>query len=84
MTCAEAHRVAAELHDGAMQEITLARLQLDLLSARVGGDAELTDQLARLSGVLSDASKGLQRLMGDLTAGLDARTTVQVVQAGTR
>lgn len=64
----QARRVAAELHDGAMQEITLARLQLDLLSASVVDDPELVDQLAGLSQALGDATDRLQALMRSLTA----------------
>lgn len=64
----QARRVAAELHDGAMQEITLARLQLDLLSASVVDDPALVDQLAGLSQALGDATDRLQALMRSLTA----------------
>lgn len=63
----QARRVAAELHDGAMQEITLARLQLDLLSATVIDDPALVEQLAELTAVLEDASARLQTLMRSLT-----------------
>lgn len=64
----QARRVAAELHDGAMQEVTLARLQLDLLSAGVVDDPALVDQLAELSQVLGDATDRLQALMRSLTS----------------
>lgn len=63
----QARRVAAELHDGAMQEITLARLQLDLLCADVVGDPGLVGELAELSELLEDATNHLRALMRSLT-----------------
>lgn len=60
-----ARQVADELHDGAMQEITLARLQIDLLSAGMT-DPRLLEQLGELSDVLHDASYRLQTLMRDI------------------
>jgi signal transduction histidine kinase len=65
-----ARRVAAELHDGAMQEITLARLQLDLLGASLGEDPALAKQLTELADVLQDASQRLQDLMRSLAPGV--------------
>jgi signal transduction histidine kinase len=65
----DARRIAAELHDGAMQEITLARLQLDLLCAGLADDPALSKQLAELSDVLQDASVRLQELMRALAGG---------------
>lgn len=65
----QARRVAAELHDGAMQEITLARLQLDLLRAGIENDPGLVEQLAQLTEVLEDASARLQSLMRSLSPG---------------
>jgi signal transduction histidine kinase len=62
----EARRIAAELHDGAMQEITLARLQLDLLSAATLDDPVFAQKLADVSDVLQDASVRLQDLMRSL------------------
>lgn len=62
----DARRVATELHDGAMQEITLARLQIDLLSAGVGDDPALAEQFAQVSEALGDASVRLQALMRSL------------------
>lgn len=70
-----AHRVAAELHDGAMQEITLARLQLDLLGARVREDPELAQKLNDVADALHDASVRLQDLMRALTRDLDVVQT---------
>lgn len=58
----DATRVAQELHDGAMQEITLARLQLDLLSTSVE-DAFLAGELGELSDLLGEAGTRLQDLM---------------------
>lgn len=71
----DARRIAAELHDGAVQEITLARLQLDLLSASVRHDPELAERLARVADVLGDASMHLHDLMRRLTAGDDVVQT---------
>lgn len=65
----QARRVAAELHDGAMQEITLARLQLDLLRAGIENDPGLVEQFAQLTEVLEDASARLQSLMRSLSPG---------------
>ncbi|MCW2990244.1 MAG: Histidine kinase [Solirubrobacterales bacterium] len=66
-----ARRVAAELHDGAMQEITLARLQLDLLAAGSRDDPRLAAQLAEVGDALGEASARLQALMRSLApAGL--------------
>lgn len=65
----QAQDVAAQLHDGAMQEITLARLQLDLLKSGVRDDPALAEQLERLSDVLEEASSQLQQLMRSLGPG---------------
>lgn len=62
----DARKVASELHDGAMQEITLARLQLDLLSASVRDDPALAEQFVQVSEMLGEASIGLQTLMRSL------------------
>ena len=67
----EAHRIAAELHDGAMQEITLARLQLDLLGARLGSDPATATQLLQIGDVLGEASALLRDLMHALSADAD-------------
>lgn len=56
------HRIATELHDGAMQEVTLARLQLDLLCASVADDT-LAHELGRVADLLGDAGTALQELM---------------------
>jgi hypothetical protein len=61
----QARRVAGELHDGAMQEITLARLQLDLICAGIEDEA-LAEELIALSDALQDASTRLQTLMRGL------------------
>jgi signal transduction histidine kinase len=58
----DASRVAGELHDGAMQEVTLARLQLDLLCASVGDDS-LAGELGRLSDELGEVAARMQELM---------------------
>jgi signal transduction histidine kinase len=59
----QARRIASELHDGAMQEITLARLQLDLLCASLDDDPALAAELAALAVVLEDASQRIQEIM---------------------
>lgn len=65
----EGERIAAELHDGAMQELTLARLQLDLLGAGASDDPHVVEQLGELSDLLADASLRLQDLMRALAPG---------------
>lgn len=65
----EGQRIAAELHDGAMQELTLARLQLDLLGTSLEQDPHVIAQLAELSDLLADASMRLQDLMRSLAPG---------------
>jgi len=65
----ETHRIAAELHDGAMQEITLARLQIDLLSVGVRENPDLAEQFTQISQTLDDASGQLQALMRALGPG---------------
>jgi signal transduction histidine kinase len=64
-----AERVAAELHDGAMQELTLARLQIDLLAAGAVSDPRLAAELNEIAGVLEDASRNLQELLYRLMPG---------------
>lgn len=59
-----AGRVAAELHDGAMQEITLARLQLDLLAA--GAEPALRAQLVEVAEALDHVSARLRAVMRSL------------------
>ena len=54
--------IASQLHDGALQELTLARLQLDLLSA--GGVApDVQERLQEASAALGEISHRLQDLM---------------------
>lgn len=64
-----AERVAAELHDGAMQELTLARLQIDLLAAGSVSDPRLAAELNEIALVLEDASRHLQELLARLMPG---------------
>lgn len=64
----EVRVVASELHDGAMQELTLARLQLDLLRARVAEDRALTPELDAIAELLESASGELQRALRALGA----------------
>jgi signal transduction histidine kinase len=64
-----ARRVAAELHDGAMQELTLARLQLDLLAASVQDDRRLLGELVGVAEALDEASHRLRELMRTLGSG---------------
>jgi signal transduction histidine kinase len=59
-------RVAAELRDGATQELTLARLQLDLLCAGLVGDPHLAASLVEVSDAVEDASRRLQCLLASL------------------
>lgn len=71
MSAADRRRIAAELHDGALQEITLARLQLDLLEAGVRDDPALADGLAGVAGALQDASQQLHGLLRALGPDLE-------------
>ena len=64
MTDSPGERLAAELHDGALQELTLARLQLDLLSASVQDAPEVLERLREASDALGVVSSRLQDLMG--------------------
>lgn len=66
MSDAERRRIAAELHDGAMQELTLARLQLDLLSAGMRDSPQLLARLQEASATLGEVCEGLQALMTSL------------------
>jgi signal transduction histidine kinase len=66
----QAHRIAAQLHDGAMQEVTLARLQLDLLSSSMPDDPALVAQVANISRLLQEVSTGLQELLRTLAPDL--------------
>ena len=54
--------IADELHDGALQELTLARLQLDLLSAGALAP-EVRERLQEASAALGEISHRLQDLM---------------------
>jgi len=62
--------MATELHDGAMQELTLARLQIDLLMAGAQGDQALVARLGDLSDLLREASADLLDLMHSLVPGV--------------
>lgn len=62
----DARRVAEELHDGAMQELTLARLQIELLSASVGDADGAGEQLAEVAALLGEASVRLQAIVRSL------------------
>lgn len=68
-TPSTAQRVAAELHDGAMQELTLARLQIDLLAAGARSDPRLAAELNEIALALEDASRQLQELLHRLLPG---------------
>lgn len=62
----DARRVAEELHDGAIQELTLARLQIELLCASVGDADGAGEQLAEVAALLGDASVRLQEIVRSL------------------
>lgn len=68
-TPAVAERIAAELHDGAMQELTLARLQIDLLAAGAASEPHLASELNEIAVVLEDVSRSLQDLLRRIVPG---------------
>lgn len=64
----QAAGTAKELHDGPMQEVTLARLQIDLLAGRVD-DPALLEELYALSDMLGSVAHRMQGVMRTLSGG---------------
>jgi two-component system, NarL family, sensor histidine kinase DegS len=58
-------RIASEIHDGPVQDLTVARLRIDLLRQRLQGDAALED----LDGVEETIALASDRLR-EIVAGL--------------
>lgn len=64
-------RLAGQLHDGPVQELTVARLRVELLRQRAG-DGPMSDDLRALDESLTAAAKELRRIMSDLTTSSSA------------
>jgi signal transduction histidine kinase len=66
MESEERRQLAGRLHDGPVQELTVARLRLELLRRRTP-DGELLDDLAALDHSLTQAAEDLRRIMAELS-----------------
>jgi signal transduction histidine kinase len=60
-------QLAGQLHDGPVQELTVARLRVELLRQRAA-DGPWSEDLQALDESLTAAAKELRRIMSDLTA----------------
>jgi signal transduction histidine kinase len=72
----ESRRLAGQLHDGPVQDLTVARLRVELLRQRAG-DGPMSDDLQALDESLTAAARDLRRIMSDLTAPSSAEASAE-------
>jgi signal transduction histidine kinase len=71
MTQAERSRLMTQLHDGPVQDVTVARMRVDILRRRLSAErtapVEL-DELDELDATLADAAESLRGIVAELAA----------------
>jgi signal transduction histidine kinase len=65
----EPHTLARQLHDGPIQELTVARLHIDLIRRKHRDDADLLADLDVLERHVAAAAERLTAMIGELHAG---------------
>jgi signal transduction histidine kinase len=64
----EPHALASQLHDGPIQELTVARLHIDLIRRKHHDDAGLLTDLEVVERSVAKAAEGLAAMIAELHA----------------
>jgi signal transduction histidine kinase len=68
MTRAERSRLMTQLHDGPVQDVTVARMRVDILRRRLGAERTAPVELDELDATLADAAESLRGIVAELAA----------------
>jgi signal transduction histidine kinase len=69
MTQDERARLMAELHDGPVQDITVARMRVDVLRRSLAAERAAPVELDELDATLADAAESLRGIVAALAEG---------------
>jgi signal transduction histidine kinase len=69
MTQDERARLMAELHDGPVQDITVARMRVDILRRSLAAERAAPAELDELDATLADAAESLRGIVAALAEG---------------
>jgi signal transduction histidine kinase len=69
MTQDERARLMAELHDGPVQDITVARMRVDILRRSLAAERAAPVELDELDATLADAAESLRGIVAALAEG---------------
>jgi signal transduction histidine kinase len=69
MTQDERARLMAELHDGPVQDITVARMRVDVLRRSLAAERAAPVELDELDSTLADAAESLRGIVAALAEG---------------
>jgi signal transduction histidine kinase len=68
MTQDERARLMTELHDGPVQDVTVARMRVDILRRRLSAERAAPVELDELDATLADAAESLRGIVAGLAA----------------
>jgi signal transduction histidine kinase len=68
MTQDERARLMSELHDGPVQDVTVARMRVDILRRRLNAEHAAPVELDELDATLADAAESLRGIVAALAA----------------
>jgi signal transduction histidine kinase len=68
MTQDERARLMSELHDGPVQDVTVARMRVDILRRRLSAERAAPVELDELDATLADAAESLRGIVAALAA----------------
>jgi signal transduction histidine kinase len=68
MTQDERARLMSELHDGPVQDVTVARMRVDILRRRLSTERTAPVELDELDATLADAAESLREIVAALAA----------------
>jgi signal transduction histidine kinase len=68
MTQAERSRLMTRLHDGPVQDVTVARMRVDILRRRLSAERTAPAELDELDATLADAAESLRGIVAELAA----------------
>lgn len=68
MTQDERARLMTELHDGPVQDVTVARMRVDILRRRLSAERPAPVELDELDATLADAAESLRGIVAALAA----------------
>jgi signal transduction histidine kinase len=68
MTGDERARLMSELHDGPVQDVTVARMRVDILRRRLSAERAAPVELDELDATLADAAESLRGIVAALAA----------------